>query len=56
MRNRTIRQIGLLILVLLFISFPFVTAHADEKFPHRPINFYIPFPPGGSVDLSARPL
>jgi len=57
MRNRTIRQIGLLALALLFISFPLVSiSYADEKFPHRPMNFYIPFPPGGSVDLSARPL
>jgi len=57
MRNGNINKMGLLALVLLFISFSFACgASADSKFPDRPINFYIPFPPGGSVDLSARPL
>ena len=31
-------------------------AIAQEQFPSRPITMIVPFPPGGFVDLSARPL
>jgi tripartite-type tricarboxylate transporter receptor subunit TctC len=29
---------------------------AEQKFPNRPINFYVPFPPGGFFDLVSRPM
>jgi tripartite-type tricarboxylate transporter receptor subunit TctC len=32
------------------------TAFAQEPFPSRPITMIVPFPPGGFVDLTARPL
>ena len=32
------------------------TAIAQESFPSRPITMIIPFPPGGFVDLTGRPL
>jgi tripartite-type tricarboxylate transporter receptor subunit TctC len=28
----------------------------QPRFPSRPINFYLPFPPGGFIDLASRPL
>jgi len=31
-------------------------AFAQEPFPSRPITMVVPFPPGGFVDLTARPL
>jgi tripartite-type tricarboxylate transporter receptor subunit TctC len=31
-------------------------AQAQEKYPSRPVTFIVPFPPGGSVDLTARAL
>jgi len=32
------------------------TAFAQEPYPSRPITMIVPFPPGGFVDLTARPL
>src|SRR3972149_7734579 len=32
------------------------TGFAQTKFPNRSINFYLPFPPGGFIDLGSRPL
>lgn len=31
-----------------------VAAHAQGKYPDRPIKIIVPFPPGGGVDLTAR--
>ncbi|MGZ9038925.1 MAG: Bug family tripartite tricarboxylate transporter substrate binding protein [Burkholderiales bacterium] len=38
------------------VSFFAAVAHAQEPFPSRPITLIEPFPPGGFVDLTARPL
>jgi len=43
-------------LVLVIASLLAHTAHAQEPFPSRPITMVNPFPPGGQVDLTARPL
>ncbi|MEF2071747.1 Bug family tripartite tricarboxylate transporter substrate binding protein [Consotaella aegiceratis] len=32
------------------------SAQKPEDFPNRPINFVVPYPPGGGVDLTARTL
>jgi tripartite-type tricarboxylate transporter receptor subunit TctC len=45
--------VALVLIVLLVASAP-VTA--DEPFPTRPITIVNPFPPGGQVDLTGRPL
>src|ERR1700686_298323 len=29
-------------------------AHAQTDFPSRPIKMYVPFPPGGGIDVTAR--
>jgi tripartite-type tricarboxylate transporter receptor subunit TctC len=34
----------------------FATAGAQEAYPARPVTFINPFPPGGAVDVVARPL
>ena len=35
---------------------PMLVAHAQETYPNRPVTFVVPFPAGGSVDLTARAL
>ena len=35
------------------LALPFA-AHAQAKFPDRPIKIIVPFPPGGGVDMTAR--
>jgi tripartite-type tricarboxylate transporter receptor subunit TctC len=37
------------------LCFP-TNGYTQSKFPSRPINLYLPFPPGGFIDLGARPL
>jgi len=29
-------------------------AHAQADYPSRPIKMYVPFPPGGGIDVTAR--
>ena len=48
------RPLLLVCLMLLTVGGPAVGA--DEPFPTRPITIVNPFPPGGQVDLTSRPL
>ena len=44
-----------LLWVISLLAFP-AAAGAQEPFPGRAINAIVPFPPGGFVDITARPL
>jgi tripartite-type tricarboxylate transporter receptor subunit TctC len=44
------------LLALLMVLIALSPAVADETFPNRPITIINPFPPGGQVDLTSRPL
>jgi tripartite-type tricarboxylate transporter receptor subunit TctC len=44
------------LLALLMVLIAVSPAVADETFPNRPITIINPFPPGGQVDLTSRPL
>ncbi len=43
------------LLATLLLAFA-AAAFAQEQYPSRPITMIVPFPPGGFVDLTARPL
>src|SRR5688500_20345439 len=45
-----------LTIALVIALFTVVPAAADEPLPSRPITIVNPFPPGGQVDLTSRPL
>ena len=47
---------SLVIVVTVAVMAAAGAAGADEAFPNRPITIINPFPPGGSVDLTGRPL
>ena len=51
--SRPLRSVAAVLIVLLVA---FVPSAADEPFPTRPITIVNPFPPGGQVDLTGRPL
>jgi tripartite-type tricarboxylate transporter receptor subunit TctC len=56
MKTRGSRSLASLA-ALLFVLTLFVSAgFAQSKFPNRPINLYLPFPPGGFIDLGSRPI
>jgi len=42
--------------VLLLIAVVPVSKAADSGYPKKPINFYLPYPPGGSLDILFRPM
>jgi tripartite-type tricarboxylate transporter receptor subunit TctC len=46
----------LLLACLVLLAFGGPAVGADEAFPTRPITIVNPFPPGGQVDLTSRPL
>lgn len=46
---------NLLLAAVSMVAFA-AAAHAQEPYPNRAITMIVPFPPGGFVDLSARPL
>jgi tripartite-type tricarboxylate transporter receptor subunit TctC len=43
-------------LVIALVGIVVTPVSADEPFPSRPITIVNPFPPGGQVDLTSRPL
>jgi tripartite-type tricarboxylate transporter receptor subunit TctC len=47
-----IKRLSRVVPLLVFAA----AAWAQEPFPSRPINMIVPYPPGGVVDLGARPL
>ncbi len=58
---RNITKLGFLtslvtIMALVFLSVAPMSHAADSGFPRKAINFYLPYPPGGSVDLMYRPV
>ena len=52
------KKLAVLFAAVLFFAFASVAATyaAEAKFPKRPINLYIPYPPGGFIDLTCRAL
>jgi tripartite-type tricarboxylate transporter receptor subunit TctC len=52
---RSLRFAALALLLLVTLP-PFAAAGGGEPFPTRPITVINPFPPGGQVDLTGRPL
>jgi tripartite-type tricarboxylate transporter receptor subunit TctC len=44
-----------LTILLLFAVVP-ISKAADAGYPKKPINFYLPYPPGGSLDILFRPI
>jgi len=41
---------------VLFLALTGPQALAESKFPSRPVNFFVPYPPGGFFDLITRPM
>ncbi|MEW6665324.1 MAG: tripartite tricarboxylate transporter substrate binding protein [Thermodesulfobacteriota bacterium] len=49
-------SVAVVSLCLLFSGFWVSEGLCQTTFPTKPINLYLPFPPGGFIDLASRPL
>lgn len=47
---------GLTALIAIAAAAPFASAVAQDKYPARPVQVIVPYPPGGGVDVMARNL
>jgi len=60
MMDRVERSISTIVVLViaaaLIVAVVPVVRGADSDFPKRPINFYLPYPPGGSLDVLFRPI
>jgi tripartite-type tricarboxylate transporter receptor subunit TctC len=54
-KGKAWRSVAGMILISCVLMMPGATL-AQEKYPLKPINFYVGFPPGGSADICTRPL
>jgi tripartite-type tricarboxylate transporter receptor subunit TctC len=54
-RHRFLTATVIAMALALLLAVP-MTHAADAGFPKKAINFYLPYPPGGSVDLMYRPI
>jgi tripartite-type tricarboxylate transporter receptor subunit TctC len=54
MRKNQIRMAGKIFLGLLFTLISFGISNAVAEYPEKPIKLVIPYPPGGSTDITAR--
>lgn len=46
----------IVLFTMIFLSHPIVGSSAEQKFPSKPVNLWVGFPPGGSADILARAL
>ena len=54
MKNRKPTRLTLTLLAAAATLMPSLAAHAQDKYPSKPITIVVPYPPGGSNDVFAR--